>query len=264
MGSVDSTDTKRTVKSAVRVLQILDILAINPDGLILTELQEKSGIPISSLHGLMSSLEHMNYVKRSDDSRRYKLRTKLLQFTSILSSYHDLITISDPIMNQIKEETSEATSLSILEGDSILFIHKNPAPGRIQIINPAGSRLPSHATGSGKVMLAYLEDEELETIFPDEMLPQVTSRTITSKSRLKQELMLIRERGYAYDDEESSIGVWAVASCIRKRSGKPIASLSVVAPISRVQSKDSSNWPELVRRGAIEISNSLEYLPEMY
>lgn len=263
MGSGDSQETRRTVKSAVRVLEILDILAVNPDGLTLTELQEKSGIPISSLHGLMLSLMHMNYVKRDEDTKRYKLCTKLLQFTSILSNYHDLITISDSVMERLKKETSEATSLSILEGDSVLFIHKHPAPGRIQIINPAGSRLPSYATGSGKVLLAYLADGEVDKIYPNETLPQVTSNTITSKTRLKEELSEIRERGYAYDDEESAVGVWAVAGCIRSKSGRPIASLSVVAPISRVQSKDSSDWPDLVREGAAEISKSLDFIPEI-
>jgi len=247
------------VKSAIRVLDVLDILAEHPEGLVFTELQAITNFPNSSLHGLLSSMAYKNYIRRDQETKRYRLSFKLLQFNSVLQTQSDLIALSDPWMDKIRSVSRETTSLSLLDGNSILFIHKKPGPGRIQVINPAGTRLPAYATGSGKVMLAYLPGEELDALYPEEDLPKITENTVTSRSALKELLQKIRRDGYAFDNEESSPGIWAVAGCIRTDTGRPLAALSIVAPISTIQMKDTSSWPGLVRDAAEEISKGLAF-----
>jgi DNA-binding IclR family transcriptional regulator len=111
-------------------------------------------------------------------------------------------------------------------------------------------------------MLAYLDDDELDGIFPDEDLPVITPKTTSKKAQLRKSLSQIRKQNYAYDNEESALGVWAVASCIRDDTGRPIAALSIVGPASRIAAKDNSLWYQLVRNGAAEISSSLGYFEE--
>jgi len=248
------------VKSAARALDILDLLASHPEGLILTDLQVETGYPVSSLHELLATLAHRNYVFRDELSRRYKLATKALQLAAAAQASSDVVALADPAMERLRDHTCETTSLALLEGDSILFVHKRPADNRLQIINPAGTRLPSHATGSGKVMLAWLPDGQLDVLFPARSLPRLTSRTITSKASLRHELATVRKAGYAFDNEESAEGVWAVAGCIRNHAGEPIAAISIVAPVPRVQTKDTSNWHLLVKEAAAEISAQLGFL----
>lgn len=247
------------VKSSARTLDILTVLAEQSEGMTLTEISQRLDIPVSSLHALVGTLVQKDFVLRDPGSYHYRLGSRLLQLASTYRSQVDLITLAEPVMDRIRQLVSETTSLSVLQGQSILFIHKRTAEGAVQVVNPVGTRLHAHATGSGKVMLAFLDQEEIGQIYPDESLPSVTPATLRSKSELMARLSEIRTLNYAYDEEESAIGVWAVASCIRDEDGRPIAALSIVAPISRLRSKDESDWHRLVRDGANEVSAALGF-----
>jgi DNA-binding IclR family transcriptional regulator len=108
-------------------------------------------------------------------------------------------------------------------------------------------------------MLACLPEEEIDCLYPDELLPARTPYTITSKKALLDALADARDKGYACDDQESDLDIWAVASCIRNHKGYPIAALSVVAPIFRIQNKNYAHWYQSVRKSAFEISSRLGY-----
>lgn len=250
------------VKSSARTLDILTLLTEHPEGMTLTEIGKRLKIPLSSLYALIGTLVQKDFVLRAENGFHYRLGPRILQLASAYRGQVDLITLADSVMNRIRRAVSETTSLSVLQGQMILFIHKRPAEGVVQVVNPVGTRLYAHATGSGKVMLAYLDEEAFERIYPEEALPALTPATIRSKSALKARLAEVRERNYAYDDEESAVGVWAVASCVRDEEGHPVAALSVVAPTSRLQTKDPSEWHLLVRAGAAEVSASLGFRDE--
>jgi DNA-binding IclR family transcriptional regulator len=251
------------VKSAARTLDILSLLAEQPDGMTMTGIGSALKIPPSSIHALIGTMLHLEFVLRDKDSSRYRLGPKILQLASSYRAHVDLITLADPVMEQIRNSVGESISLSVLQGQMIMFIHKKAAEGAVKVVNPVGTRLYAHATGSGKVMLAYLDEEELDRVFPDEQLPEVTSTTITDKSELKKHLIEIRKQNYAFDKEESAIGVWAVASCVRDDTGRPIAALSIVGPTSRIASKDVRTWHHSVRQFASEISLSLGYFEDL-
>jgi len=247
------------VKSAARALDILELLSESSEGLTLTDLGKKLEIPLSSLHGLTTTMINRGYLVRSELDLLFRLGPRLSQIAYIYQGQVDLVPLADPVMLRLRNETSETASLAILEGTSIVFIHKRPAEGRIQVVSPVGSRLPAHTTGSGKVMLSYLSEEELDYLYPGEQLPAYTANTITTRQGLKDVLALARENGFAYDDQESEVGVWAVASCIRDRDGHPIAAISVAAPVFRIQDKDYMQWYRHVLAGAAEVSAKLGF-----
>lgn len=247
------------VKSAARTLEILTFLSQRPSGMRLTEIVAALRIPPSSLHALVATLVEREFVVRDESGFYYRLGPMILQLASAYTSQVDLVLLADPIMDRIRRVVGEGTSLSVLQGQMILFIHKMPADRVVQVVNPVGTRLLAHATGSGKVMLAYLGGDEFDKIYPDEELARLTPATIRSRAELKARLPQIRKLNYSYDEEESSAGVWAVASCIRDEAGTPAAALSIVAPTSRVQTKNVSSWHSLVRDGAAEISAALGF-----
>jgi DNA-binding IclR family transcriptional regulator len=242
------------VKSAARTLQILEILAKFPEGLSLTEIEKRLGIPISSLHGLMLTLVNWDFATKTHTSNIYRLGPKLVQLALSYRSQSDLVSIVDPFMMKLKQQTAETVSLTVLQGNMILFIHKHTAEGRVQIVNPVGTRLHAHASGSGKVMLAYLSEDEIDKLYPEEELVTPTKNTIKTRSELKEELAEIKRLEYAFDKEESEIGVWAVAGCIRDPDGNPIAALSVAAPVFRLSGTDYREWPRYIIESAREAS----------
>jgi DNA-binding IclR family transcriptional regulator len=247
------------VKSAARALDIFELMADFPDGLTLTDIGNLLHIPLSSLHGLVNTLVSRGYLIRTEGTMIYRLGPSLVKIASSYRAQTDLVSIADPVMDRLRRITNETTSLSVLQGDMIVFIHKRPAEGVVQVVNPVGTRRYAHATGSGKIMLAFLPPEDIDRIYPEETLPALTPNTICTKTALKTALVEAREIQYAYDNEESEAGVWAVAGCIRNVEGQPIASLSIVAPLYRIQTKDYKNWYQLVRDGAAEASAMLKF-----
>ena len=256
--TVDSLESEvRVVKSAARTLDIIDLLVKFPNGLSLTVIGQKLDIPLSSLHFLMATLVERDYLIRVDGSSMYRMSPKLIQLAAEFHSQYGLISVADSVMERLVRLSSEMTSLAVLHGNSIVIIHKRASQDVIQVVNPVGSQLPAHSSSLGKVMLAYLEDSDIDRLYPDEELPKLTSATIRTRTELKNELEQVQSRGYAFDNEETTSGVWAVASAVRDRNGRPVAALSIAAPKFRVKERDVADWNEAVVKGAEEVGATL-------
>lgn len=248
------------VKSSARTLDILELIATHPGSLALSEMAKKLGIPVSSMHGLVLTLETRGYLMRDPVSLCYRMGPKFVQLAAVQGTYVELLALAAPVMDRIGTACKEAVTMSVLQGDNIVFISNRPATSIVQVVNAVGTSLPAHGTGSGKIMLAYLPDEEFERTYPNEELPLLMTNTIGTKAELKQAILEARRKGYAYDEEESEKGVWAVAGCIRNSVGKPMAAISVVVPVIRVQSNDIPYWTSLVIEGVAEISFKLGFV----
>lgn len=248
------------VRSAWRALAVLEAVADTPLGLTLSEIAGKLDLPPSSAHGLLGTLAEAGYLVREADTLRYRLGPRLAK---LAAAYHhaqvDLVTVARPAMDRLRQLSGETVSLTILQGDQILFIDKRTAEGQVQIVNPVGTRLPGHATGSGKAMLAYLPETERERLYPREALPQQTPHTLATREALWRELAAARRRGYALDEQESELGVWAAAGAIRDAHGLPVGALSVFVPIFRVQREERSALSAMVREAAAEVSAALGF-----
>jgi IclR family transcriptional regulator, acetate operon repressor len=252
-------DVTGNVKSATRALDIFELLADFPNGLSLTDIGKSLNVPLSSMHGLINTLLDRGFLIRIEGTMLYRLGPGIVKVAASYRAQADLVSIADPIMERIRHITSETTSLAVLQGNMIVFIHKRPAEGVVQVVNPVGTRRFAHSTGSGKIMLAYLSSEEIDNLYLDEELPVFTPNTIKTKTALLSALAEAREKQYAYDNEESNTGVWAVAGCIRNEEGRPVAAISVVAPLFHIQAKDYMNWYTYIRDGAIEASAPLKF-----
>jgi DNA-binding IclR family transcriptional regulator len=252
-------NSRELVKSASRSLDVLEYLAEHPGGASLTAIKENLNIPASSLYNLIMTLVSKGYIARNEVTLHYRLGPMVGQLASSYFDQLDLIQIADPFMSQLAQLTGESCSLTILRGAEIVFVHKVVGEGVIQIVNPVGTTLAAHATGSGKVMLAHLPAEEIDWVYPEEELPRFTPNTITNKTALKNLLPEIASQGYSFDDEESNEGIWAVASCIQDRRGRPAGALSVVGLAGRIHQEDKHLWPQYVRQMASKISLALGY-----
>ncbi len=257
---INESKLKGDVKSAGRALDIIELLVRFPAGLNLTDIGEHLDIPLSSLHNLMQTLAGRGYLTKDEQFSVYKVSSKLIQLAAIYHSQHDLVSIADPVMEQVSRATEETTSLAVLQDSAVVFVHKRAAQSFLQVVNPAGTRVLAHATGLGKAMLAHLSREAFDSIYPQPALQTLTKNTLATRSALAEALVEVRRLGYAVDDEESSIGVWAVAAAILNRGGRPIAALSVAAPLSRVDQQRKEAWCGIVRDGAQEISRALSFL----
>lgn len=249
--------TAHEVKSASRVLDVFELLARDPQGLSLKEISESLGIPVSSCHALLQTLQLKGYVLRDEEGLVYHLGAKLFGLVATHSENVDLIHLADPVMEQMTRLCNEAVSLAVLQGAEVVFIHKKTAGDVIRIVNPVGTHLPAHATGLGKAILATLSDSQLDALYPHDELPISTPHTLATKQALRACLAQVRETGVAYDREESRLGVQAVGSAIRDRVGT-VAALTIA--VLAMYPPDGNGWQRLERlakAGAAVISARL-------
>jgi IclR family acetate operon transcriptional repressor len=249
------------VKSSARTLDILELISDSPDEFTLSDISNNLDIPISSLHALVHTLVKREYLEKDQLTNRYGFGPKFGQLVAAYTKKFDLVSLAEPVMDKIRSQCEEAISMSVLDEDTIRFIHFKPATSLVQVVNTIGSRFPAHATGSGKIMLAYLPKMAIDDLYPKENLPSVTPNTISKKTKLISALAEARRLGYSYDDEESETGVWAVASSICNAEGSPVAAISIVVPTLRVNQNRIDRWTTIIVRSALEISSNLASVP---
>ncbi|MBA4116677.1 MAG: hypothetical protein H0X71_09655 [Rubrobacter sp.] len=123
--------------------------------------------------------------------------------------------------------------------------------------------MPAHCSGVGKVLLASSEWDRVAALFKDQGMPALTPNTITTLDLLDEELRRVRAQGYAFDDEETSVGLCCVAAPIRDPAGKTIAAVSISAPAYRFHTK-KKDYTDAVLDTARRISESARPKPKEF
>jgi IclR family pca regulon transcriptional regulator len=176
------------------------------------------------------TLVDLGYVTQS--ARDFSLTPKVLDLAhSFLSSFR-VADIAQPSMEHLVEEIEESSSMSVLDGDMIVYVARVPTKRIMTISLALGSRLPAYPTSMGRVLLAALPQNELEDYLSTTKLEPLTRHTITHPMRLREEIDKVRQQGYALVDQELEEGVRSLAAPIV--SGRVVAAMNVSCHASRV------------------------------
>lgn len=248
------------VKSALRVLDIFELLARYPDGISLSEISTKLNIPKSSAHGLIATLLNRGYLREGRHDRTYRLGARLFELGSEYVAGTDLITDGQVIVSETARACDETVHLAILEGDEVLYVAKEESTNTIRMVSAVGKRFPAYGTGVGKMLLSALSPAALNQLYPpEESLEPITPRTITDPTAFRQELTETRQRGYATDFEESTPGLCCVAAPIYGGDGSIVAAISVSVPTVRFTAERQAELRMLIQRSANRLSRILGY-----
>lgn len=195
------------------------------DGATFTQIHQNSGIAKSSTSSLLNGMVAHGLLRQEKDN--YYLGLRLYELGNKAAEQYDIKKIALPILEEIRDSIGLTCHLGVLEGDAPIYLLKLESPQAIVIRSWEGKRLSLHSSGLGKVLIAWLNSDELEELLPhDQVLPRFTETTITDVNILKQELAGIRRRGWGYDNEEDSEGVRCIAVPVFNAQGKVIAALS--------------------------------------
>jgi IclR family acetate operon transcriptional repressor len=158
-------------------------------------------------------------------------------------------------METLARQSNESVSLGVLNAGSVLFVQRIESPSILRADIRLGSRMPLHASASGKALLAGMTDEEVGELLP-ESLPTTARRTVRQLPVLLSELRDIRERGYAAQVEEFVDGIAALAAPVYDASGRVLAALSIAGPSGRF---DEKSWARLLLPAATQMSQLCGY-----
>ncbi|MEU9337711.1 IclR family transcriptional regulator [Streptomyces sp. NPDC048290] len=198
------------VKSAARVLEVLELLGADGAKLSLAELAGTMRVPKSSLHAVLRTMQARGWVDTDPQGTRYGLGLKALMTGTAYLEGDDVVSLAGPVLDALAEDTGEAVQLSRLSGPDVVQLAKRESRHALRMYAPVGHRVPAHATAPGKALLAQLEPGEVDRrlSWP---LPALTPDTVTDPAALAAQLADARLRGWAQDDGESSPGVRCVA-----------------------------------------------------
>jgi DNA-binding IclR family transcriptional regulator len=247
------------VKSAKRTLDILVLMTSREARMTFTDISVALDLPRSSLHGLLSTLVEGGWVTYEPSSRTYGLGIRTLEAGNAYLRTDDLPSRARPFMQRIRDELDETVQLSVLDGRFNVYVAKVDGQQALVLASAVGRRLPAHATGVGKVLLADLDRATLDRLFSGVSLERYTKNTAADKASLYRRLQSIRETGYGTDDEEYTVGVRCVAVPIRDQRGQVIAAMSVSVPVIRFDEQISARALALLLEAAAGLSAALGY-----
>jgi IclR family acetate operon transcriptional repressor len=249
--------TTGQVQSLTRGLSILEALARAEGGLTLTDVTQRAGLPPSTTHRLLATLEKTGYVYQAGDLGLWYVGLQAFTVGSAFLANRDFVAQSHPYMRRLMEQAGETANLAILDGNEAVFIDQVQCRETMRTIVRLGSRVPLHASGVGKAIFATLPDDEIETVLKVKGLPRITEHTITAPETMRASLRVIRQRGFAFDDEEHLPGTRCVAAPIYDEHEEPLGAISVAGPSARLPDERIRQLGPLVARIAEEITRKL-------
>lgn len=225
---------KDMVQSVERSLSILEVLSDYSEGLGVTDISEKVGLHKSTVYRLLSTLMHRDYVTQDEETNKYRITFKLYELGSKKLRKMDILSASKLYSKKLMESVNEVVHIVVREGNRIVYIDKVEADNTIRMASSIGKRSPMYCTSVGKAILAYLPVEEVEEVWNNSRIERYTLNTKTRLEDLKKELEIVREKGYAIDNEENEPGVRCVGAPIFNRFGEIEGAISVSGPTIRM------------------------------
>ncbi len=224
------------VLSLARGLRVIEAFEGHTEGQSVAEVSRDTGLSRAAVRRLLMTLEQLGFAENT--GRVYRLTTRVLKLGFSYLSSTSLPALAQPILERVTELSHESSSLSVLEGDEIVYLARSTAKRVLSVGLSVGSRLPAYCTSMGRVLLAAMAEGELAA-YLERLEPRVlTAKTVTDKNQLKAIVQQTAREGYAVTDEELELGLRSIAVPVRSRQGRVVASMNIGVHAARVSAQE--------------------------
>lgn len=243
------------MQSLARGLRVLDFIANAERAVTITELAEALDVDKSSVSRLVKTLVNYEYVQPDTHTRGYIVGRRIRQMSWGLINRFPVREKAKPYLYQLVDQTGECSHTAVYSEGKALMIDDVEAEASLRVVGGIGRLIPLHCTAVGKSLLAF------SGIPLPDVLERKTDRTLTTSAALNADLEAIRQRGYAYDDEEHQEGVRCMAAPVYDSSGHVIAAIGISGPTVRITPDRVPALAACVLDAAQALSADLGYAP---
>lgn len=243
-----------------RGLQLLHLFSESPRGLTAKQVAALSRLPVSTVHRFLANLITAGFLNR-DGEGTHHLGIACFSIGQAAVGQLDIRRLSLPYLQELNQQTRETIHLTVRHGLSAVYVEKLDSPEQLRIHSRIGASVPLHCTAVGKVMLAYMPEDEQERVLPELDVKRLTPNSVGNLQELKAELFRVRRNGYACDLEEHELHIRCVAAPIYDHTGSVQSSLSITAPTLRMPVTRLRRLAPLIQEAGLKISAELGYQP---
>lgn len=248
-------EKKSVAPALTKGFAILDLIAREP-GLGFAEIRDRLGLPNSSCHHLIATLCQLGALQARPD-RGYVLGLRLFELGANAANQRHLHALALPMLRKLAQDIQLTCHLGVMEGAEAVYLLKVEGSREIRVNTWVGKRLSLHSSSLGKVLLAGLPAQELDDILAQLSWERKTARSIVDADAFRRHLQEVRERGWAFDDEEDLANIRCVAAPVRDMQGQVVAAISAVGTVLDISRERIGDLAATLCATAREISQHL-------
>jgi DNA-binding IclR family transcriptional regulator len=248
------------VESLARGLSVLSLFSEARPALSLTNISRHLHLNKTTTFRVLSTLESLGYLQRNEQTKLYRPGLEVLRLGFVVLSSLGVREVAAPYLRQLVDEVKETVNLAVLNNHEIIYVDRVGSKHMVSIYHPVGSRLPAYCTSTGKLLLAFLSPEQLEAVLKAITWIRHTDKTLVTPEALKENLALVRHRGFSDSIGEMIPELCGVAAPIRQNDGQVVAAVNISVLSHRVSDEKLINelGPKVMET-ARQISNGLGY-----
>ena len=240
--------------SVRRALSILGLLNKSTRPLSFSDIKMELGLPKSTTSLLLSTLETLGYLTRDGENRRYWMNPQAYTPRFVPMNHLELTEAAMPVLKSISSSLALTSFISVLEGDQVLFLAKADGPRQTPCDVYSGRKANAQCTAVGKVLLAWMDNEEQERFLSRHHVIPHTNRTITSKDALVEELKRVRKLGYAIDDQEEALSIRCLAVPVITKESPGTVALGITGSVAEIRLNNISSLVGHLKQMANQIN----------
>lgn len=245
----------KTVQSLDKALVILKAVS-DGDGLSLTDLATITGITSPTVYRALSTMQQHGIVHFDEAAQLWSVGSGAFRIGNSFLRKANIIEQSRPVMQQLMRDTKETSNLGMVDDSDVIFLSQVETHEPIRAFHRPGSKGAIYASGIGKILFAYLDDEAARRMLSRTQIQQFTDKTMTDIDALIAHKSEMREAGYSYDNEERTLGMRCIAAPIFNLYGEAVAAISVSGPTSRITENDVEELARIVKLSAAIITDN--------
>ncbi len=240
--------------SLARGLVVIQAFTPQSPQMTISQLSVRTGLSRAAVRRCLYTLCKLGFAG-TDEAQRYSLRPKMLTLANTYTASSTLATAAQSILERMSALLGESFSVATLDGEDIVYIARTSVTRVMSVDLHVGSRLPAFCTSMGRVLLAYLPQDQLEQYLMRATFTQYTPRTMTSADKLRLALRNVRRNGYALCDQEFEVGLRSLAVPVQAPNGRVIATVNISGHAPRMPMLEmQTRYLSHLRAAATELS----------